>query len=92
MYISNTSDDLQKGLDVLSDYCQKWKLPVNTEKKHRKGGNLPRNLYFILIIVNKFVYLGITFSTGGASIETHKTVYGQALKAIQIKSIFIQIY
>ena len=39
-------------------------------------------MYFILIIVNKFVYLGITFSTGGASFETHKTVSGQALKAI----------
>ena len=42
---SNTSDDLQKGLDVLSDYCQRWKLSVNTEKTKimvfRNGGNLP---------------------------------------------------
>ena len=29
---SSTSDGLQKGLDVLSEYCQKWKLTVNTEK------------------------------------------------------------
>ena len=28
----STSDGLQKGLDVLSEYCQKWKLRVNTDK------------------------------------------------------------
>ena len=76
---------------VLSDYCQKWKLTINTEKTKimifQKGGNLPRNLSFIfqgsvLEIVKKFVYLGITFSTGGAFTETHKTLSGQALKAI----------
>ena len=33
-------------------------------------------------IVNKFVYLGISFSTGGSFTETHKTLSGQALKAI----------
>ena len=33
-------------------------------------------------IVNKFVYLGISFSTGGCFNETHKTLSGQALKAI----------
>ena len=39
---SSTSDGLQKGLDVLSEYCQKWKLTVNTEKsKKRKGGICP---------------------------------------------------
>ena len=48
---SNTSDGLQKGLDVLSDNCQRWKLSV-TEKKQQKimvfrnGGNLPTNLSF----------------------------------------------
>ena len=29
---SNTSEGLQKGLDILSDYCQKWKLTVNIDK------------------------------------------------------------
>ena len=33
-------------------------------------------------IVNKFVYLGISFSTGGSFTETHETLSGQALKAI----------
>ena len=30
---SNTSKGLQRGLDILSDYCQKWKLTVNIEKQ-----------------------------------------------------------
>ena len=33
-------------------------------------------------IVNKFVLFGISFSTGGSLNETHKTLSGQALKAI----------
>ena len=63
----------------------------NTEKTKimifRKGWSLPRNLSFVfqasvLEIVNKFVYLGITFSTGGSFNETHQTLSEQALKAI----------
>ena len=85
---SNASEDLQKGFE---DYCQKWKLNVNIDKTKvmvfRKGGILPRNLSFtfqgnMIEIVNKFVYLGISFSTGGSFTETHKTLSGLALKAI----------
>ena len=88
---SMSSEGLQNGLDVLCDYCQRWKLTVNTDKAKvmifRKGGNLPRNLSFRyqgsnIEIVNEFVYLGITFSTSGSFNETHKTLSGQALKAI----------
>ena len=64
---------------------------VNVDKTKimvfRKGGNFPRNLHFMfegkkIEIVKKFVYLGITFTTGGSFKETHKTLSGQALKAI----------
>ena len=88
---SNTSDGLQRGLNVLSDCCNKWKLTSNVDKTNimvfRKGGNLPRKLDFMfegkkIEIVKKFVYLGITFTTGGYFNETHKTLSGQALKAI----------
>ena len=86
-----SSDDLQKGLDVLAEYCKRWKLTVNIQKTKvmvfRKGGNLERNISFKfegenIEIVGKFVYLGITFTTGGAFKETHRTLSGQALKAI----------
>ena len=48
---------------------------------------MPRNLSFVFQgsireIVNKFVYHGITFSTGGSFNEIHKTLSVQALKAI----------
>ena len=29
---SSTSDGLQRGLNILSDYCDNWKLVVNTDK------------------------------------------------------------
>ena len=38
---AETSDGLQKGLDILKDYCTRWKLTVNTQKSKimvfRKG-------------------------------------------------------
>ena len=80
---SNTSVGLQKGLDILSDCCQKWKLTVNIDKTQvlvfKKGVFYQKNLSFtfqgnMIEIVNKFVYLGISFSTGGSFTETHKTL------------------
>ena len=71
---AESSDDLQKGLDVLAEYCKRWQLTVNIQKTKvmvfRKGGNLERNISFKfegenIEIVGKFVYLGITFTTGG---------------------------
>ena len=62
------SSQLQKSLDVLCEYCSKWKLVVNTNKTKimifRKGGRLPNNLNFyyngnIIEIVNKFTYLNL---------------------------------
>lgn len=88
---SETSVGLKKGLDILADYCDRWKLTVNTNKTKimvfRKGGTLPKDINFsyngkTIEIVKKFVYLGITFTTGGSFAETHKTLTGQALKAI----------
>ena len=88
---SNTMEGLQRGLDVLAQYCEKWKLTVNTDETKimvfRKGGNLPRNLSFNfqgrnIEIVKKFVYLGITFPAGSSFTESHRTLSGHALKAI----------
>ena len=87
---SNTSGGLPRGLNVLSDYCNKWMLTVTVDKTKnmvfRKGGNLPRNLDFMFEgkkneIVKKIVHLGITFTTGGSFNETHKRLSGQAFKA-----------
>lgn len=86
-----TPEDLQNAMNVLEEYCKRWKLTVNTDKTKivvfRKGGRLPHNLNFTygnskIEIVNKFCYLGVVFSAGGSNFETQKTLSGQALKAI----------
>ena len=83
---AKTAEELQKSLDILEEYCDRWKLTVNKSKTKivifRKGGRLPFIKGSKIDIVNKFCYLGIVFTSGGASFETQKTVSGQALKAI----------
>ena len=80
-----TPEELQNALEVLEEYCKRWKLTVNTNKTNvmvfRKGGRLPNNLNFIcnnvnIEIVNKFCYLGVVFTSGGSSLETQKTLSG----------------
>ena len=88
---SESADGLQKGLNILYEYCQRWKLTVNPIKSKiiifRKGGRLPQNLSFRygdtnLEIVNKFTYLGIVFTSGGSFSQAQATLSGQAQKAI----------
>ena len=88
---SESASGLQNGLNILHDYCQKWKLTVNVDKSKvmvfRKGGRLAQNLVFMygdinLEIVKKFNYLGIVFTPGGSFSEAQATLSGQALKAI----------
>ena len=59
----NSAADLQNSLFLLEEYCQKWKLKVNTTKTKvvifRKGGRLPNGLRFSydgteIEIVSKF--------------------------------------
>ena len=85
-----TPEELQKVLKSLEEYCNRWKLTVNTKNENRsfrRGCRLPNNLEFsyngkVFEIVNKFSYLGIVFTSGGSSSETQKTLSGQALKAV----------
>ena len=50
IFFSESAEGLQKGLDILKDYCDKWKLIVNTNKTKimifRKGGTLRKKLNF----------------------------------------------
>ena len=88
---ANTQEQLQSSLDLLLEYCNKWKLTINVSKTKvmvfRKGGVLPRNLVFyyngvVLEIVKEFKYLGIVFKSGGSFSEAQNTLAGQAQKAI----------
>ena len=48
---ANDAEELQLGLNLLSEYCTSWKLKVNATKTKvlifRKGGTLQRNLVFM---------------------------------------------
>jgi exonuclease III len=88
---ANTKDELQTSLNIISAYCDRWKLSVNPTKTKvmifRRGGRVPENCNFmykgsIIEIVSKFTYLGIVFTTGGSFAEAQKTIAGQAMKAI----------
>ena len=88
---SESPEEMQSSLDILNNYCNKWKLKVNIGKTKimvfRKGGILRRNLKFYfnneeLEIVNKYTYLGIVFTSGGSFSEAQCTLSGQAQKAI----------
>ena len=81
---AKSAEELQKSLDILEVYCDRWNLTVNENKTKivifRKGGRLPANLQFNykgskIEIVNKFCYLGIVFTCGGSSFETQKNPF-----------------
>ena len=87
----NTQEQLQNSLDLLLEYCNKWKLTINVSKTKvmvfRKGGVLSRNLVFyfngvVLEIMKEFKYLGIVFTSGGSFSEAQNTLTGQTQKAI----------
>ena len=70
---SESVTGLQNGLNILHDYCNKWKLSVNIDKSKvvifRKGGRIGRDVSFKygeteLEIVSKYTYLGIVFTSG----------------------------
>ena len=88
---ANTPEELQRGLNMLNEYCKRWKLTINVAKTKvlvfRKGGILPRNIAFTyngapLGIVKSFKYLGIVFTVGGSFSEAQNTLAWQAQKAI----------
>ena len=89
--LAESAEGLQKGLNILQEYCLKWKLTVNTLKTKclifRKGRLPQREIIFYyneneLEIVKHFQFLGVVFSTGGSFTEAQTTLSGQAQKAI----------
>ena len=50
VFFANTPEELQLGLDLLADYCKRWKLTINVSKTKvlvfRNGGPLPMDISF----------------------------------------------
>ena len=97
---AETAVGLQNGLNILHEYCSKWKLTVNIEKSKimvfRKGGLLPNDLKFYyngseLSIVSSFSYLGVVFTPEGSFSSAQQTLAGQAQKAIFRLNIYIRL-
>ena len=53
---ASSAEDLQTNLNMLSEYCSRNKLIVNTSETKimffRRGGILPRDMNFFTIILN----------------------------------------
>ena len=94
-----TLDALRLQIDKLYNYCQKWKLLINTEKSKivvfRQGSTIFQERWFygeILILVCSCIpYLGLVFSFNGSYSRTQSTLADQANKAIfQLHKILLR--
>ena len=86
--MSDSSHGLQKALNVLSVYCQKWMLEVNVEKTkvmifHKKK---QRGVFYfngnVLEVVDSFRYLGVEFSRTGNFAKGKKYSFDKAQRAL----------
>jgi len=50
---SKSPTEMQKNLDILEEYCKRWKFKVNKDKTKivifRKGGRIPNNTHVFTI-------------------------------------------
>jgi hypothetical protein len=88
---SESRSGLQEGLDLLHDYCTRWKLTVNVEKTEivvfRRGGQLSMDGHFFfgdkrLVVNNLFSYLGLTFTSNGKFTRAQKELADKARRAM----------
>ena len=88
--MSETEDGLNQGILLLEQYCDRWKLIVNTNKTKimifKKGGRARRATFkfkdTVLDIVDRFTYLGIVFTTGRAINCRFESLSNQTMGAI----------
>lgn len=89
--LGKDKDDLQRSLNLLEKYCDKWGLTVNTDKTKimvfRNRGGLRNNELWTykgipLEVVNDFNYLGTVFNYTGTFVLNQVTLAGKALKAL----------
>ena len=84
--LAESPEDLQKALNAVKDYCDRWHLTVNASKtkvvifSRGKVRKKPSFYYAneTLEIVDDFVYLGVTFNYNGSF---KKSISKQVIKA-----------
>ena len=88
--MSTSHEALQKCLYNLEEYCDKWKLEVNTKKTkviifNKQGSQIKKHTFFYkankIELVNEYKYLGFSFTTSGSSAPGIAVLIKQAKKA-----------
>lgn len=88
--MSETADGLQKCIDKLYNYCDKWGLQINIKKTKSVVFNKTGKLYEKIFNVNNvpierargYKYLGIYVSASGRFTEAKEDLYKRGLKAL----------
>ena len=86
---SDDRDQLQNALNVLDDYCKKWRLTVNIEKTKIvifSKGRTNRDYRFkfrdaLIEILKEYKYLGVFLGQSGSYVSAKKHIAEQANKA-----------
>ena len=88
---SGSADGLHHALNTFSEYCDKWRLTVNTAKTiiiifHSRGGPKQATKFTLrgteIEITNEYENLGIYFSQSGAFASAKNHIAEQANKAV----------
>ena len=91
--LGNSRADLQQRLDLLSEYCSKWGLQVNTIKSkilvfRKRGGLRPDEVWQyngnVIDTVSDFNYLRTVFNYTGSFTLNHETLSGKGLNALNV--------
>ncbi|MEW8548196.1 MAG: reverse transcriptase family protein, partial [Candidatus Thiodiazotropha sp.] len=87
--LAESPEELQKSLDIFSQYCKTWKLKINTIKTKVLifGIRKKPDLYFtindiVIDIVDSYKYLGVYFSQTRSFLCARKHVVEQAKKGM----------
>ena len=86
--LSETKNGLQNALNLLSSYCNKWKLTINTQKTKTMVFNSRKidNQFTIgttsIEQVNSYIYLGIMMTPSGGFNQNLKYLHNKASKAL----------
>ena len=90
LILSDSKEGLQKSLDKLGDYCDKWQLKVNSKKTKAmiiSNKNKKENISFWykkqkLEVVKEFKFLGNTVTENGNFISSAKSLSQKAMKVM----------
>ena len=94
--VSNTALGLHDKLDILYDYCNKWKLNVNVSKSNvmicnQSGRRSEDEIWFygdqILNVCDTYNDLGISFTSGGITNTSLNVLRNQAKKSLNILNV-----